>query len=539
MADNTFTQALKNVEPEISPTPNSSSDIDSGAPHLTDSGNSSRFVKRHGHEVKFVHAWGKFLLWNGNNWAKDDSGKIYELAIKTALSIYTEAANQADYPEQKKIVDHARNSQAKTRLDAMLGLVKHQVAISASQLDESPYLFNCSNGTINLKTGELLPPNPSHLLTKISPVEFNPNTQCPIWERFLFEVFNGDKEMVGFLQRVIGYALTGDTSEQCLFFLYGIGRNGKSTLIETLMVLLGDYSTKAEMRAFMEKNGASVNNDIACLAGSRLVCAVESGRNQRINESLVKEIVGQDLVTARYLYQEFFSFKPQFKLFLAGNSKPVIKGNDEGIWRRIRLLPFEVVIPKEKVDKKLPEKLLNELPGILNWAVRGCLDWQKNGLREPKIVVDATSCYREEMDLLADFFSSEVIEEAFSEGEKGQTKVSVAEIYKRYTAWCEVSSVDPVKRRTFGIMMNERGFTSKPVFYQGRKQRVYNGIGLREQTRDGAPPDCHGTEGTELTLDSGNFPLGNLAYRKKAETSVPSVPKENKNDDNPLMEGIL
>ena len=516
-------------------------EADSGTPHLTDYGNSLRFVKLHGHKVKYVHAWGKFIIWNGKNWEKDISGKVYKLATETALSIYAEAASQPDYPEQKKIIDHARNSQSKNRLDAMLGLVKHQITISPTQLDDAPYLFNCTNGTIDLKTGELLPHDPNHFLSKISPVEFNLNTECPIWQQFLSEIFNDDLEMVEFIQRAIGYSLTGDTSEQCLFFLHGTGRNGKSTLLETLMVLLDDFSTKAEMKAFMEKKSDSVSNDLACLAGARLVCAVESGRSQHFNESLVKEILGQDLITARFLYQEFFSFKPQFKLFLAGNSKPIIRGADEGIWRRIRLLPFDVVIPKERVDRKLPEKLLKELPGGLSWAVRGCLDWQKNGLHEPKVVVDATDEYREEMDLLADFFSSEVITEAILELEKGKKKVekgflkvSAAQIYNRYTAWCEVSSVDPVRKRTFGLMMGERGFTSKPVFYQGKKQRVYNGLGILKTIHGEAIPDCHGTDGTELSVDSGNFPLHNLAYTKESDNyvpSVPCVPKENKKEE--------
>jgi P4 family phage/plasmid primase-like protien len=511
-------------------------EINSGSLDLTDVGNSLRFVKHHGQKVKFVPVWGKFLIWNGKNWAKDDSGKIYEFAIETARSIYAEATNHPDYEEQKEIVKHARYSQGKARLDAMISLVKHQVAISPAQLDENPFLFNCSTGTIDLKTGELIPHDPSHLLTKISSVEFNPNAKCPTWERFLSEVFNGDNEMVEFLQRAIGYGLTGDTSEQCLFFLHGTGRNGKSTLLETLMVLFGDYSTKAEMRAFMEKKGDSASNDIASLAGSRMVCAVESGRGQFMNESLVKELSGGDSITARFLYQEFFSFKPQFKLFLATNSKPQIRGSDEGIWRRIRLLPFEIVVSKDQVDRKLPGKLLNELPGILFWAVQGCLDWQKNGLHEPKIVVEATSGYRQEMDLLADFFNSEVVTERYLDLKKGQIKVSAAQIYQKYTQFCEVSGADPVKKRSFGLMMGERGYTAKPQLYNGKKQRVYTGIGLLDDLQKRGVLPNTGTYGTQGTYGSGNFPLENHAYKKSLESCVPcvpSVPKENKKSEKP------
>jgi len=202
-----------------------------------------------------------------------------------------------------------------------------------------------------------------------------------------------------FMQRAVGYALTGDVGEQCLFVMWGTGANGKSTFVETLHALLGDYAQKAEMRTLLHRDTDTVRNDLARLRGARLVSAVEIGRGKRLNEELVKELTGGDTITARFLVREYFEFRPEFKLFLAVNHKPQIHGTDEAIWRRVKLVPFNVYIPPEERDKALGGKLRAELPGILNWALEGCLEWQRGGLREPEEVIAATADYRREQDL--------------------------------------------------------------------------------------------------------------------------------------------
>lgn len=452
----------------------------SGEGELTDLGNSLRFIKLYGDKILYVPSWGKFFIWNGWYWEEDKSGQIYKFAIQASLSIYAEAAEHTDPKMQKALVKFAKTSQSKPRLEAAIHLSKHQVAVSSDLLDADQYLFNVQNGTIDLKSGKLLAHNPAHLITKISPVEYDPEATCPTWDRFLLEIMNGDQEMVDFLQRVVGYALTGSTSEQCLFLLYGVGRNGKSVFLEVLMSLFGDHGRKAEMKSFLEKKGDGGTNDLAALAGARFVCASEIGRSKAFNESLIKEITGQDQITARFLYQEFFSFTPRFKIFLAANAKPQVRGVDEGIWRRMRLIPFDVVIPKEKVDKHLAEKLRSELPGILRWTVEGCLIWQQKGLEEPKNVTNATQGYRRESDHLADFFET-ICDLAETQGlPKDKLTVPAGILFLAYESYCEGSGVSCVSKRTFGVMMGERGFTAKVKYQRGQNLRVYSGLCLKE-----------------------------------------------------------
>ncbi|MEC1197638.1 phage/plasmid primase, P4 family, partial [Bacillus paralicheniformis] len=237
-----------------------------------------------------------------------------------------------------------------------------------------------------------LPHDRDLLFTKISPIAYQSDADCPNWKAFLESIFIDDRgapnyEIIDFMQKAIGYSLTGDTTEQVMFFLFGNGRNGKSTFINTVQHLFGDYGRQTNSDTFIKKkNDSAINNDIARLDGARFVSAVESEEGQQLSESLVKQITGGEKMSARFLRQEYFEFTPEFKVFFTTNHKPIVKGSDEGIWRRIRLIPFTVTIPKEKVDKKLPQKLAAEMPGILRWAAEGCLKWQKEGLGEPEAI---------------------------------------------------------------------------------------------------------------------------------------------------------
>jgi putative DNA primase/helicase len=280
-------------------------------------------------------------------------------------------------------------------------------------------------------------------------------------------------ELIKFLQRSIGYALTGSTREQVLFFLYGTGANGKSTFIETCRNLLGDYAQQSEFDTFVTKKNDGPRNDIARLKGARLVAAVEAAQGRQLDENVIKQVTGGDTVTARFLYHEHFEFVPQFKLFLVANHKPVIVGTDEAIWRRIRLIPFTVTIPKEERDKHLLEKLQRELPGILAWAVRGCLKWQEDGLGEPEAVSIATADYRREMDVMADF-----IEEQCVLGERETADAGM--LYGKFHDWAKNNGEEELTQKKFGTQLRERGFEAA----KKRGHRCWVGLRLRYETDD-------------------------------------------------------
>ena len=242
-----------------------------------------------------------------------------------------------------------------------------------------------------------------HFITKLAPVNFEPDAACPRWLEFLSRIMDGNEQLIDFLQRAVGYALTGETSEQCLFIFYGSGANGKSTFLQTMSYVLGDYSMSTPTETLLVKRRGAIPNDVARLKGARFVIACEADAENRLAESLIKQMTGGDTISARFLHQEWFDFEPTHKVFFGTNHKPVIKGTDYAIWRRIRLVPFEITIPEGERDKNLPEKLKAEADGILAWAVQGCLVWQQQGLGVPEEVKAATDSYREEMDILGEF----------------------------------------------------------------------------------------------------------------------------------------
>ena len=315
------------------------------------------------------------------------------------------------------------------------------------------------------------------MLTKMANIEYDEKAECPNWQIFLESIFKNDKgetdyQVIDFMQRAIGYSLTGDISEQVMFFLFGGGRNGKSTFINTVQNLLGDYGRQTNSETFIKKSGdGSINNDIARLAGSRFVSAIESEDGQHLSESLVKQITGGERISARFLRQEFFEFMPEFKVFFTTNHKPIVKGIDEGIWRRIKLIPFTVTIPKEKIDKRLPEKLSAEMSGILNWAIEGCAKWQQDGLGEPKTISDATSKYKSEMDILDPFIEEKCFLNPLA-------KIEAKELFQEYTRWCLDEGEFVLKNRTFYRLLE-----GKELYRQrGTANKIFvHGIGLQKE----------------------------------------------------------
>lgn len=425
---------------------------------MTDTGNAERLIARHGEDIRYVPSWDRWIVWNDTRWVEAEKAlRVHALAKDTVRAMYDEAKTASgDYKDE--LVKHARKSEAAGRRAAMVDCARSEsgVAINTSKLNSDPWLLNVANGVIDLRTGLLREHRREDLITKVVPIAYDQaNTDCVRWEAFLSRIMNGKQELIHFLQKAVGYSLTGLTSEQCLFFLYGSGSNGKSTFLELLRDLLGEYSTQADFTTFLERKGDGPRNDIARLYGARAVTSSEVGEGKRVNESLMKTLTGGDVIAARYLYAETFEFQPTFKLWLAANHRPVIRGTDYAIWRRFRIIPFTVQIPAEEQDKTLKATLRAELPGILAWAVAGCLLWQREkGLGEPLDVSLATNQYRRESDTLGAF-----LEDCCEVGD-GYAEPAM-ELYLAYAKWADEGGEFKMPQTRFGREMEERGFLAE------------------------------------------------------------------------------
>ena len=476
---------------------------------FTDLGNTWRFTAQYGELVRYTQALG-WLVWDGKRWARDETGRAMLFAKQTVKAIFTEAekaqkkaeeaikevkeaTDSGDEREIKKaqaklkaVNTYAENllkwgikSQSRSRIEAITALAQSEpeIAVKIDCFDDNQFLLNAQNGVIDLESKQLRSHNPKDLITKIVNAPYDPGATCPLWLSFLDKIFAGKPELISFIQRAVGYTLTGSTCEQVLFFLFGNGKNGKSTFISVLQTLMNDYACKISSDTILAKKfDSAIPNDIARLKGSRLTIASELPEGRRLNENLVKDLTGgEDVITARFLHHEFFEFSPSFKIWMYGNHKPVIRGQDDGIWRRIMLIPFDVVIKESERDKNLPGKLRAELPGILNWAVEGCLLWQKEGLTPPEIVLNAVKDYRSEQDTLSFF-----IEEKCTLGK--ECKVVAKELFEVYKLWCEESNEHKPSRREFSDLMKRKGLKISDKKEPGTARAIYEGIELRKNT---------------------------------------------------------
>jgi putative DNA primase/helicase len=423
---------------------------------FTDLGNAERFVREHGEDMRYCPEIKKWFIWNGKFWEKDSSGEIYRRAKKTVRAMLVEAARIESKEIREALVRHERRSESDNRLKALVNVAQSEagVPIHLTELDVDPMLFNLRNGTLDLRSGELRKHRREDLISKISPVTYSPHATAPVWDQFIKRTTNGSQGLAEYLARVVGYSLTGETIEHALFLLYGVGANGKSTFLEALRHVLGDYAATADFGAFLISKGQTIRNDIARLKGARFVTATESEAGKRMAESLVKQLTGGDKVSARFLYGEFFEFQPLFKLFLGTNHKPKVIGTDEGIWRRIRLIPFTVTIPPSERDRNLPTKLKLEADGIFNWALAGLKDWQANGLSDPDEVKLATEEYRQREDAIAHFLDArcELSEDA---------RTGSDALYKSYCSWAGANNEYLLNSRDFSKTLEERGFKKK------------------------------------------------------------------------------
>ena len=442
--------------------------------NLTDLGNAERLAASHGQTLRYCHAWGKWLHWNGQRWEIDENDEVVRRASETVRSIQKEAALAVNEDIQDKILKWSKGSESRSRLTSLVQLAQAEnvIGVGPDSLDRDPWLINARNGIVDLQTGALTEADPAQLITKLVPTQYNPEATCPMWIGFLNRIMDRNDGMITYLQRAVGYAMTGSTREQCLFILYGRGANGKSVFLETLSAMLNDYAMRTPTDTLLVKRTGGIPNDVARLKGARLVTAVEADAGNKMAESLVKQITGGEKITARFLHREWFEFQPQFKVFLATNHKPVIVGTDHAIWRRIQLIPFTVTIPADEQDKDLALKLQGELSGILTWAVRGCIEWQRLGLQPASEVVGATNSYRTEMDAVAGFLEDCCMLEAGA-------YVTMVSLYKAYSAWCDATREKALTKRELNSRMAERGY-DKRRGTGGTWQ--WRGLGIKDET---------------------------------------------------------
>ena len=446
----------------------------------TDLGNARRFVARYRGAVLYCEAWGRWLLWDTMRWADDERLEVFARAADLIRSLYAVAKRIRDEEERKAFLSHLVKSESYRAINAMVTLAKadRSVARHPDDFDTDPWLLTAKNGTIDLRTGRIRSHNPADMITKLAPVAYDPSACCPNWLAFLEMIMLGRKSLIDFLKRALGSSLTGITSDKAMFILYGPGGdNGKSTMVEVLEMLLGNYARRTPVETFLKRREGAIPNDIARLRGARFVWAAENDRGVRLAESLIKEMTGGDRMAARFLHGEFFEFMPAFKIWFATNHKPTIRG-DAAIWRRLKLIPFDFTIPKEKQKRRheVMTMFREELPGILNWAIEGCLEWQRDGLGVPDEVINATREYEAEQDTFSMFLDEKCVKVP-------NARALSLVLYREYKAWAEQYGESPVSHKTFASLMSERGFAKTKT----KHGALYSGIGLRTEDHYDTP----------------------------------------------------
>lgn len=427
----------------------------------TDQGNGERLAAWHGKDLRYCGMWSKWLAWDGRRWRMDDTAEVERRAKQVSRGIAAEASRvaEADQATFKLLMAWGRSSESLQRRNAMIrsALSEPQIMIVPDVLDANPWLLTTGTGTLDLRSGELGPFRREHMLTRMTPAAYDPDASCPTFLAFVERITAHPTtaelrpDLVAFLQRAVGYSLTGNVSERVMFILHGAGANGKSTFLEIIRALLGDYATRIPTETLLARRDKGIPNDIAQLKGARFVLASETDEGRRLSEALVKELTGGDVISARFMRGEWFTFKPEFKLWLATNHKPEVRGTDKAIWDRLCLIPFDVSIPEAEQDRRLGEKLLAELPGILAWAVKGCLAWQRDGLQPPAVVRAATATYRSDMDVLSTWLeeSCELLPTATA---------TAKDLYASYKQWVEGTGEHAMSQRALGLRLKERGF---------------------------------------------------------------------------------
>ncbi len=481
-------------------------DEDVQHPHLTDTGNAKRFTNQWGNDVRYSpqlsnNELGSWMKWKDSHWQPDDELSVQEMAKETAMAIALESPPVVRYKKDKDgairfddqdnpIIEKnetetwSKTSESAAKIRAMLDLAKSTppIVIAASAFDTDPMLFNIRNGTLELASGKLREARRDDLLTQCAPVDFDPEAVCPKWEAFLLQCHQDNKPLVEFLQVWIGYCLTGDMREQKWLVHFGEGSNGKSTFTDLIAKLLGPYAKTASTATFMDNERASAAGsprpDLIALRSARLVNVAESNQSQQLNETLIKRITGGDEISARQLHCQQITFKPVYKINMATNELPRIKATDGGTWRRPIALRWSVnfgTIGAPPIDKELPKKLLEELPGILNWALTGCAKWQQQGLSIPPQISAWTEEYRDSNDTLAPFFEEILIMVQ-------DLTISQKELFLVYDEWeRQNGNGHPLGKKQFNQALRRPGIVVKKP---SNGNRVWKGISYSDQGRE-------------------------------------------------------
>jgi putative DNA primase/helicase len=427
------------------------------------------FTRRYHRDWRYVASWGRWLVWDGQRWRNEDTLAATDLI----RSVCRQTAVRA---EDRKVAAKLASSGTVGGVER-LARADRRHAATTDEWDADPWLLNTPGGVVDLKTGRTRANDRADRMTKITTA--TPRGECPQWRSFLHDVTGGDQNLQDYLQRMVGYALTGSTREHALFFLYGTGANGKSVFVNTLADILGDYATNAPMDTFMETRTDRHPTDMAGLRGARFVAAIETEQGRRWAESKVKNLTGGDKIAARFMRQDFFEFFPQFKLFVAGNHKPAIRNIDEAMKRRLHLIPFTITVPPEKRDKHLQQKLLAERDGILAWALEGCLAWQRLGrLDPPQQVLDATDEYFEEEDAIGEFLDEDCQQSAVA-------REAISAIYQRWRERAERRGEYVGTSRWLTQQLINRGF-ARTRLHGGAK--ALSGLSLKPREMSGYMP---------------------------------------------------
>ena len=437
-----------------------------GAYSFDDMGNAQRIYDAYGSYLRYNYTDKRWMYYDNRKWCVDTSGEVERAAEQSIRSMDAEAALYDPEDDMgKAFAKHRKASRSNSSKRAMLEELRHKVPILPSQTDRDKLLFNTMTGIVNLEDGSLIAHDPERYMTRIAPIEYDADAKCPTWDSFLLDIFAQDTDLIRYVQKAVGYSLTGMTSEQCVFFLYGTGSNGKSTFLSTVRTIAGEYATNIQPETIMvRQTSGGANSDIARLKSARFVTTVEPNEGMRLNEGLIKQLSGEDPVTARKLYGDEFEFMPEFKLWMATNHKPIIRGTDTGIWRRVHMIPFEVQIPDEKKDRHLGGKLRRELAGIFNWALDGCRLYREEGLKMPAPVYKAVEEYRHEMDVISLF-----LEECCEPG----GEVPAQTLYNAYKDWAHQGEQHVHSSTKFG-----REIAKKYEKIKGKNNYKYCGLHL-------------------------------------------------------------
>ena len=449
------------------------------AEHTTELGHARRVVAIAGSRLRYVTPWRRWLVWDGARWARDDTGAADRVAKDVARAVTRRAAKDladagGDDSTLKAALKAALRLESASAVRGILALAatEHGVAISPARLDSYPHLLNVANGVLDLNTGELLDHDPELLLTKVTTAAYYEDATAPEFEKFLQRI-QPEEAMRLFLRRLLGHSLHGAQVEHVLPVGYGSGANGKSTLFAAAVAALGEYAGTTDPTLLVERGYDTHPTGVADLHGLRLAFTHETDERRPLAEGTVKRLTGGDRIKARRMREDFWEFTPSHTLFLLTNHRPTVRGTDDGIWRRLRLVPFDVSIPEEERDLDLPDKLADERDGILTWLVAGHRDWHQDGLAEPERVREATATYRHDEDALARFLG-----ERTHQAPTSTISVQSSLLFREWSSWCAGEGVEPGTQTAFSRDLTDRGYTNR----KSHGNTVWNGLGLR--TRD-------------------------------------------------------